>query len=307
MSNLLSKTIAILDAPSNLGLKQLRDREPGVWQMPQALRKAGLVEGLGARDGGVVPRLPYVGEIDPESGVRNADALREYSLTLADAVGTILDAGHFPLVLGGDCSILIGNMLALRRRGRYGLFFIDGHTDFLNATTSYTKAAAGMDLALVTGHGHDKMTSFKGFKPLVHEEDTVAFGFRDVEDPSTYVAREIFETGILCASLDKVRNIGIRAAVDAALERFRHNEVDGFWIHLDVDVLDSEIMPAVDSPQPDGLRYDELIDILRLLLGSGLAVGMEVTIFDPDLDPEGKYARELAQALVQGIGSRANT
>ena len=66
-------------------------------------------------------------------------------------------------------------------------------------------------------------------------------------------------------------------------------------------------MPAVDSPQPDGLRYDELSSILRLLLGSGLAVGMEVTIFDPDLDPDGKYASELTQALIQGFGGRANT
>ena len=124
---------------------------------------------------GVVPRLPYAGKIDLESGVRNANAMRQYSLTLADAVGKILNAGQFPLILGGDCSILIGNMLALQRRGCYGLMFIDGHTDFLNATTSYTKAAAGMDLALVTGRGHDKLTSVDGFKLLVHEEDTVAF------------------------------------------------------------------------------------------------------------------------------------
>jgi arginase len=301
MSNLLSKPITILDAPSNLGLKQLRDHEPGVWQMPQALREAGLVEGLGAIDGGVVPRLLYVGEIDPESGVRNADALREYSLTLADRVGKILDAGQFPLVLGGDCSILIGNMLALRRRGRYGLMFIDGHTDFLNATTSYTKAAAGMDLALVTGHGHDKLTSFNGFKPLVREEDTVAFGFRDVEDKATYIAREIFETDILCTSMDEIRKAGIPLAVNAALERFGQSGLHGYWIHLDVDVLDSDIMPAVDSPQPDGLRYDELVEILRLLLGSGWAKGMEVTIFASDLDPVGKYARELATALVDSF------
>lgn len=301
MSHLLSKPVVILDSPSNLGLKQLRDREPGVWQMPQALRKAGLVEGLGATDGGVVPRLPYSGEIDPESGVRNADALREYSFTLAVAVGKILDGGQFPLVLGGDCSILIGNMLALRRRGRYGLVFIDGHTDFLNATTSYTKAAAGMDLALVTGHGHEKLTRFDGLKPLVREEDSVVFGFRDVEDSATYVAREIFETDIFCTSLNDVRNAGIQAAVSTALERFRRNGLEGFWIHLDVDVLDSEIMPAVDSPQPDGLRYDELIETLRLLLGSGLAVGMEVTIFDPDLDPDGRYTRELTQALIDSF------
>ncbi|MBC8170584.1 MAG: arginase family protein, partial [Anaerolineae bacterium] len=196
MPHILTKPIVILDAPSNLGLKQLRDREPGVWQMPQALRQAGLLKGLRAIDGGMVARLPYASEIDPESGIRNADAVRVYAVSLADAIGKILDAGQFPLVLGGDCSIVLGNMLALRRRGRYGLFFMDGHTDYLDRDTSYTKAAAGMDLALVTGHGRDKLTAFEGYYPLVREVDTVAFGFRDVEDPATYVARDLFETAI---------------------------------------------------------------------------------------------------------------
>jgi hypothetical protein len=66
--------------------------------------------------------------------------------------------------------------------------------------------------------------------------------------------------------------------------------VDGFWIHLDADVLDDAIMSAVDSRQPGGLSHSELVELLRGLLRSGLAVGMEVTIFDPELDPTGEIA-----------------
>lgn len=298
MSTSLEKPIIVLDAPSNIGLKQLRDREPGVWRMPQALRRAGLLRELRAMDGGSVPRLPHGSEIDPDSGVRNADAVRTYSISLADAVGEVLDGGRFPLVLGGDCSILLGNMLALRRRGRYGLVFMDGHTDYLDRETSYTKAAAGMNLALVTGHGHNKLTSFEGFKPLVRESDTVAFGYRDVEDPATYVARDLFERDILAFSLESIRRSGVELVVESALARFRENNVEGVWIHLDADVIDNAVMPAVDSPIPDGLRYDELIQTLRLLLGSGLVVGMEVTIFDPELDPDGSVAHGFVEALV---------
>jgi arginase len=54
-------------------------------------------------------------------------------------------------------------------------------------------------------------------------------------------------------------------------------------------------MPAVDSPQPDGLSYAELHQLLAPLLASGLARGIQFTIFDPDLDPQGRHARELAQ------------
>jgi arginase len=74
--------------------------------------------------------------------------------------------------------------------------------------------------------------------------------------------------------------------------------VDGFWIHLDADVLDDAVMPAVDSRQPDGLSYAELIELLRVLLGSDLAAGMQVTIFDPELDSTGEIADEFTSAVV---------
>jgi arginase len=81
----------------------------------------------------------------------------------------------------------------------------------------------------------------------------------------------------------------------AALER---EGVDRFWIHLDADVLDQTIMPAVDSPNENGLTYSELIDLVSALIASQRAVGIEVTILDPDLDPDGRYAAAFADALV---------
>ena len=65
----------------------------------------------------------------------------------------MLDAGDIPIVLGGDCSILLGNLLALRGRGRYGLLFIDGHADFYQPDAEPNGEAASMDLALATGRG----------------------------------------------------------------------------------------------------------------------------------------------------------
>ena len=51
---------------------------------------------------------------------------RLLELGLADATESILDRQEFPVILEGDCTIVLGSMLALRRRGRYGLLFIDG-------------------------------------------------------------------------------------------------------------------------------------------------------------------------------------
>ena len=64
-------------------------------------------------------------------------------------------------------------------------------------------------------------------------------------------------------------------------------------------------MPAVDSRQPGGMSYAELGESLRLLLSSGLAVGMEVTILDPDLDPDGAIAQVFTDAIVAAFADVA--
>jgi arginase len=100
---------------------------------------------------------------------------------------------------------------------------------------------------------------------------------------------------------------GIAATVDHVLSRFRDNRLDGFWIHLDADVLDDALMPAVDSRQPGGLTHLELVELLTRLLDSGLALGLDVTIYDPSLDPGRQAAGVLASALRTALAAIATT
>jgi arginase len=90
-------------------------------------------ERLEARRAGRVEPPQYDNLRDPETALLNPRGIADYSVTLADAVGRTIDVAEFPVVLGGDCSIVLGCLLALRRRGRYGLLFIDGHADFYQA------------------------------------------------------------------------------------------------------------------------------------------------------------------------------
>ena len=295
MSN-SGRSIAVVDAPSNLGLRPPRaGKEPGVRKLAAALRSRGIVSRLDALDGGRVAPPPYSPDVDPETTVISGEALGEFSVDLAGKVGAVLGDGHFPLVLGGDCSILIGNMLALSQLGRFGLVFIDGHLDFRHPGNSeVVGAAAGAELALVSGRGPERLTNIDGSKPLVRDEDIFALGERE-DDPETHDARD---TGIEVWDLWAVREVGAGVAAARAVETLRANGVDGFWIHLDADVLDDEVMPAVDSRQPDGLSYAELIELLRVLLRSDLALGMQVTIFDPELDPTGEIAEGFTSAVV---------
>ncbi len=296
----IPRPIAVLDAPSNLGLRPpAAGRVPGVYRLAETLRAHGLVARLGAGDGGRVPPPPYSPAADPATRFRNGPALRTYALALADRVRAIRERGVFPLVLGGDCSILLGNALALRRAGRYGLVFLDGHIDFAYHRSSPAYAAAGLDLALVTGHGPAELTDISGARPYIREEDVVLLAYREEEYPPEYDLQPFHDSLMQRYELQQVRRLGVQATLEASLAHLAAQVLAGFWIHLDVDVLDPAIMPAVDSSDPPGgLHYAELIDILTILLRSPQAVGMEVTVFDPDLDPTGQYAAELTTALV---------
>ena len=151
------------------------------------LGEAGLLERLNAENGGIVaPSSRYNYNRDEETKLLNPESIKDYSLRLADAVNSLLHENKFPIVLGGDCSILIGNLLALRRIGRYDLFFIDGHADFYRPEESPTGEVADMDLAIVSGHGPDILSNLEDLKPLVMERDVVVFGYRDSEQ-SAYV------------------------------------------------------------------------------------------------------------------------
>ncbi len=287
------KPIAILGAPSNLGLKPYENGRPrSVDRAPRVYRELGLVERLGARDLGDVEAPPYVDFERPPGGTRNESAIADFSRALAERVAAAARDGDFVLVLGGDCSILLGSLLGLRDRGACGLAFVDGHCDFALPSISQTGGAAGMDLALAVGRG-GALTRLGGEAPLVREEHVVVLGRKDEADEPYYGPHSLRLSAVHDLPWEAVHRQGGGAAAAAALERLARPELNGFWIHLDVDVLDPEVMPAVDSPEPGGPGIDELAELLAPLVRHPAALGMEVTVYDPGLDPDGLCASRL--------------
>jgi arginase len=292
---------AIIDAPSILGL-----RPTGVQYVPEALKAAGLMKKLKAEYEGRVLSLPYNPQRDKYTTLLNPDTIRAFSLQLAEKVISVLHKKQFPIVLGGDCSILIGNLLALKQMGssnssRYGLFFIDGHADFYQPEASLTGEVADMDLAIVSGRGPDILTDIEGLKPLVLDQDIVVFGYRDGDQAASYGSQDVYETNMHVFDLEKVHTLGITHAASLAIEKLMNDDLAGFWIHLDVDVLDDEIMPAVDYRLDGGLSFSDLNELLKIILGSKCAVGMDITILNPLLDVDGSITHRFVSSIVAGL------
>jgi arginase len=296
-----SRRYAVIEAASVLGLKPT-----GVENLAGRLLGLGLADRLHARRAARVAPPPYSPELDPQTKTLNARAISEWSPRLADAVEQVLDAGEFPVILGGDCSIVLGSTLALKRRGRYGLLFIDGHADFYDPELNPNGEAASMDLAFATGYGPPLLTDLEGRAPLVRADDAFVFGFRDAHEQARYGSWPL-PASLRAFDLATVRRLGVENAARAAVAHLTRDGLDGFFIHIDADVLNDDIMPAVDYRLPDGLDWHELERTLRIAIDSGRAVGIELTIYNPNLDEDGSAGRGLFETLSRALGSSAPT
>jgi arginase len=159
-----------------------------------------------------------------------------------------------------------------------------------------------MDLALATGRGPEIVANLEGRGPLVRDEDVVHFGRRDAEEAAQAGSQRIEETAIALLDLATVRTDGVERATIDGLRRLVRPELDGFWIHVDCDALDDAVMPAVDYRLPDGLSWSELETAIGLAVSTGRVVGIEVTIFNPRLDPDGALAGALVGCLARSLG-----
>ena len=299
----MDRSIAIVGAPSSIGIKpygsgeaRQLDRAPGVF------RELGLVQRLHASDLGDVIPPAYRDYVRPPGRARNETEVDAYCRTLSERVEAATNERRFAVVLGGDCSIVLGSLLGARKtaEGSVGLVYVDAHADFGTPEESRTGSVASMCLALAVGRGDTPLARLAGDRPLVHGKDVVLIGRRDAAEP-WYGHAALAASPILDIPGAALMNRGVADVAAAALERLTSAgasaEAHGFWIHLDADVINPTVMPAVDSPTPGGPTIEELVDLLTPLVRHPRALGLELTIYDPGLDPDRSCATRLVSLL----------
>ncbi|WP_343703274.1 arginase family protein [Chitinophaga sp.] len=293
------KPLQIIAAPSILGLKP-----NGVEKLPAALRKAGLLPAIYKTKNGYteMPDLNagFNPERDEDTLLLNGPGIAAFALRLADTLTPLYDT-YFPLVLGGDCSILLGPALSLKQRGRYGLVHVDAHADFYQPSASTLGEVADMDLAIVSGRGPAVISDINSMSPYVPDEDIVQIGQRDMEEAERYGSRDIRDTTILRFDMDFIRRHSINTALQKTVAYMEQSAVQGFWIHFDADVLSDDMMPAVEYRLPGGLTQEEATLAIRTLSQHPKAMGMTVTIYNPLLDDDGKAGNVLTAILNEGL------
>ena len=288
--------VQLISAPSILGLKPT-----GVEKLGESLLSHGLYEKLNVREPIVhVPVLnsKYTFLRDDATNCLNASAIREFSIVLGQHLTLSLDRNYFPLILGGDCSILIGVLSALKLRGTYGLIFCDAHADFYEPERSITGEVADMDLAIVTGRGPELLSNIYNLRQYARDEHVIHIGQRDHEETKKYGSQDIRKTSIPCFDFNTIQEHGIESTLEKVVHAMASTQVESFWLHFDTDVLSDEENPAVDYRLPGGVSIQQFEKLLKGLLSANRVIGMTVTIFNPCLDDEqGSVAKMLTDLI----------
>ena len=292
------RPIAVVGAASSIGIKPYEDgsarqldRAPGV------LRQLALIERLKAVDLGDLTPADYRDFVRQTGRVRNEPELVTYCESLGERVAAAASDGRFVLVLGGDCSIVLGSLLAAKRVARTaGLAYIDAHADFAAPDESRTGSAASMCLGLAVGRGDTTLARLGGAEPLVDPAHVVLLGRRDQQEP-WYGHAALAASRVLDIDDAGVRARGWAGAATVALERLGSDTIEGFWVHVDADVIDPSVMPAVDSPEAGGPTLEQLAALASPLVRHPRCIGLELTIYDPKLDGDRACAGRLVSLL----------
>jgi arginase len=231
---------------------------------------------------------------DDETGINDFDLWLNFSQKLSKIVGAMLDRQAFPLLLGGDCRMLIGIFAAFaQRETEVGLVFLDGHADFHSPETSPSGDPADMELAILTGRGPERITRIAGKYPLIKDEEVVVYGIR-AWDGIGASNIEVYDRRLM------VEN-GIKYSVKEGLKKFSQKELP-IWLHFDVDALDPKFMPVM-FPEPEGLTFEEAQEFLGLVWASSRVIGMSIACYHPKLDVDGNAGARLVTLVSEVLSS----
>jgi arginase len=208
--------------------------------------------------------------------------------------------------VGGDCPILLGCLRgALRDSQGIGLLFVDGHEDAWPPSLSQTGEAADMELGFALGmHTGDLREEVKARLPLLDPSDVVILGPRDRREIEEGNGTSL-EGTVELHPWDELRRGGDRIAQAAA--RSLHQRVGRWWLHVDLDVLSTDALPAVDYPQDGGLSWAELEAMTHAAMAVPGCVGWDVTIYNPDLDVDGTHAQEITDYVTGAAKDLSST
>ncbi len=281
----------------------------GVDMGPSAVRYADLreqVEKLGhtVEDAGNVA-VPFREDAarGAQRGARYLGAITAVCTDVAAQVRATLEAGHFPVVLGGDHALSAGSIAGASafhaaRGHKLGVVWVDAHADVNTPATSRSGNVHGMPLAALLGHGDKAMAGIGGSHPALHPSHVALVGQRDLDDAEREHIHKWRLTTLTMRALDER---GLRAVMEEAIS-VASRDTAGIWVSFDMDVIDPDEAPGVGTPVAGGMTYREAHLAMEMLADSGRLVGLDLVEVNPVLDERNRTAEIARELILSALG-----
>jgi arginase len=283
--------IRLLAVPYEVGALRM-----GVGRGPERLIEAGAQKALSSHGAEVsVEMIELKDDGRDRSGASEAKAAFELIGLVADGVRNAIDDGAFPVLLSGSCFAGIGMVTGMGERSP-GVVWFDAHGDFNTPESTIDGYFDGMPLAILTGGAWRTMINGREIR-TVPETAVVLAGARDF-DPMEQLRLDSSSVHHLPPGEVNSDDAVARAADDM------DPPPTGLYLHLDLDVLDSEEARVNIYSVPDGLRAAQLTSQVRSLLETRPVRAVSLTAYDPECDPEGRVP-PIALRVLEIVAERA--
>ena len=275
---------------------------PGVSLGPAAIRYAGIHErmtniGYDVQDEGDIVAIKQEVSTSANTHLKNLDEVARVNASLCERVDSVMRAGRFPLVLGGDHSIAIGTIAGvLQHVEKLGVIWFDAHGDINTEETSPSGNIHGMPVAVSLGHGHDLLTKIGGADKKISSENIVFIGCRDLDAGERKMLKEF---GIKVFTMHEVDRLGMTEVMKQAIE-IASNGTDGIHVSFDMDSMDPVYAEGTGTRVPGGLTYRESHLALEMIAETEKVVSAEFVEVNPIIDNKNQTAKT-AVALIGSL------
>jgi len=303
MTKTADRTIRIIGVPLDLGASR-RGTDVG----PSALRIAGLGAALRRMGYDValeedIPAPAMETRRSEDKHARYKPQILDVCTRLANRVREVVDAGDFPLVLGGDHSIAMGTVAGTAshyhaREQSIGLIWFDAHGDMNVPESSPSGNIHGMPLAHLLGKGDVDLKNILGFSPKVKPENVALIGIRAIDAGERKIIRD---SGIHAFTMREIDEHGMAAVARRALQVV-NNGTAGFHVSFDVDGCDPTVIPGSGTLVPGGVSFREAHLLMEYVADSGRLLSLEIVELNPFLDERNISARRALELILSAMG-----
>jgi arginase len=295
----MNPTVSLIGAPTDVGASVR-----GAGMGPDAMRVAGLVEALRAHKLEVIDRGNLAGPPNPwhqsANGLRHLDEVVTWNRAVFDAVASALHDGHVPLVMGGDHSIAIGSISAIKKHCRakgksLRVIWLDAHSDVNTEAISPSGNLHGMPVSCLLGHGPAALVGWSGERAALGPDEIDFIGIRSVDAEEKQAIRLL---GLSVYDMRHIDEHGMRHTMTEVLQ-----DLDGdthLHVSFDLDCLDPLDAPGVGTGVRGGPTYREMQLCMEMIADTGLLGSLDVVEINPALDVRNRTA-ELAVEFVQSL------